>query len=242
MPDPLEHSGLPSNEDGGRRLVLLEPIEHLVPGAPHDRRGVSSSEGEVRVDTMSACLPRVFSDDRGIDVAPLDGRPEAAQTPSEAGDAIVVGAVGSAAPWFLTGWAHEVEVEFMIDTGCQVTILATSIFERMCTMDSMVCSRLRPCRCRLVLADSSPLTVKGELVLNVIFPGLCCDMLFVVANIGSDGLLGTEALQSCLPHQLDLRTGQLWAAGRSTLQLHQQRLIPEVDGFLTTFGGAAAGQ
>ena len=44
----------------------------------------------------------------------------------------------------------------------------------------------------------------------------------------------TEALQSCLPYQLDLRTRQLWAAGRSMLQLHQQRLIPEVDGFLTT--------
>ena len=49
--------------------------------------------------------------------------------------------------------------------------------------------------------------MKGELELNVVFPGLCCDMLFAVANIGSDGLLGTEALQSCLPHQLDLRTG-----------------------------------
>ena len=30
---------------------------------------------------MSACLPRVSSDDRGVDVAPLDGRPEAARTP-----------------------------------------------------------------------------------------------------------------------------------------------------------------
>ena len=30
----------------------------------------------------------------------------------------MVGAVGSAAPWFLTGWAHDVEVDFMIDTGC----------------------------------------------------------------------------------------------------------------------------
>ena len=57
---------------------------------------------------------------------------------------------------------------------------------------------------------------------------------FVVANIGSDGLLGTEALQSYLPHQLDLRTGQLWADGWSTLQLHQQRLTPELDGLLTT--------
>ena len=57
-------------------------------------------------------------------------------------------------------------------------------------------------------------------------------MLFVVASISLDGLLGTEALQSCLPHQ----TGQLWADGRSTLQLHHQRLTPEVDGFLTTSG------
>ena len=48
------------------------------------------------------------------------------------GDAIMVGAVGSAAPWFLTGWTNDVEVEFMIDTGCQVTILATSVFKRMC--------------------------------------------------------------------------------------------------------------
>ena len=121
----------------------------------------------------------------------------------------------------------------MIDTGCQVTIWATTVFERMCNADPMVRSRLRPCRRLLVSADSSPLTVKGELKLNVVFPGLSCDRLFVVTSIGSDGLLGMEALQSCLPHQLDLRMGQLWADGRSTLQLHQQKLIPEVDGFLT---------
>ena len=76
--------------------------------------------------------------------------------------------------------------------------------------------------------------MKGELELTVVFPGLSCDMLFVVASIGSDGLLGTEALQSCLPHQLDLRTGQLWAEGRATLQLHQQRPIPKVEALLMT--------
>ena len=41
--------------------------------------------------------------------------------------------------------------------------------------------------------------------MNIDFPGLGCDMILVVANIGSDGLLGTEALQAYLPHQLDLR-------------------------------------
>ena len=46
----------------------------------------------------------------------------------EGHEAIVVGAIGMGAPWFLTGWAYGTEVEFMIDTGCQVTILATSVF------------------------------------------------------------------------------------------------------------------
>ena len=83
-------------------------------------------------------------------------------------------------------------------------------------------------------ADSSPLTVIGKIDLDVGLPGLKCNMCCVVASIGSDGLLGTEALQSCLPHQLDLRTGQLWAEGRSTLQLHQQKPTPDVRGLLLT--------
>ena len=102
-------------------------------------------------------------------------------------------------------------MEFMIDTGCQVTILATSVFEKMCTAHPQVKSRIRQCTRRLVSADSFPLTVVGQIDLDVVFPGLKCNMCCVVASIGSDGLLGTEALQSCLPHQLDLRTGQLWA-------------------------------
>ena len=173
-------------------------------------------------------------DHRGEDISLPGPLKEVERAQPEDGEAIVVGAVGSAAPWLLTGWANDMEVEFMIDTGCQVTILATSVFERMCAADLQVRSRLRPCGRRLVSADSSPLTVKGELELNIVFPGLSCDMLFVVASIGSDGLLVMEALQSCLPHQLDLRTGQLWAEDRSTLQLHQQRLIPDVQGFLMT--------
>ena len=96
---------------------------------------------------------------------------------SETGDAIVVGAIGSAAPWFLTGWVHEVEIEFMIDTGCQVTILSTTVFERMCVVDLTVRSELRPCRRRLVSADSSSLMVQGQLELAIVFQDcvvICC--------------------------------------------------------------------
>ena len=77
-----------------------------------------------------------------MDVPLLDDRPEADRSRTETGEAIVMGAIGSAAPWFLTAWAHDAEVEFMIDTGCQVTILATTVFYRMCTVDPRVCSKL----------------------------------------------------------------------------------------------------
>ena len=107
---------------------------------------------------------------------------ERPELPQDSGEAIVAGAVGSAAPWFLTGWATGVEVEFMIDTGCQVTILATSVSEKMCVSDPRVRSRLRPCGRRLVSADSSPLTMRGELDMNVDFPGWSCDMILVVAE------------------------------------------------------------
>ena len=111
--------------------MSLEPLEHSVLGTPQDQRDVSSSDDDLQIDSQSVVL-----DDRGVDIAPLAGCPEATRPPPEAGDAIVMGAIGSAAPWFPSGWAHEVEVEFMIDTGCQVTI-----FERMCTMDPRVRSR-----------------------------------------------------------------------------------------------------
>ena len=235
MPDPLEHSGVGRAADVVSELLVPEPLEHSVLVVPLEVGDGSvdnmtvldpleHSGVGVRAEPVSAYLPRVYSeesrngrggprDHRGEDSTLQDPPNEVIWAPPEDGEAIVIVAVGSVAPWFLTGWAEDMEVEFMIDTGCQVTILARSVFERMCAADPQVRSRLHPCGRRLVSADSSPLTVKGELELNVVFPGLSCDMLFVVASIGSDGLLGTEALQSCLPHQLVLRTGQLWAEG-----------------------------
>ena len=231
MLNPIEHSGVSEMEDLLSAVTVLEPLEHSVIevllevgcGAvdiaakpnPLEHAGVSKP-----ADTPSTSHPRRHSE------VPVDGRNgqqdhmceettlqdimrNDKRTSPEEGEAIVVGAVGSDAQWFLTGWAEEVENEFMIDTGCQVTILATSVFGRMCAADPLVRSRLRLCGRRLVSADSSPMTVKGELELTVVFPGISCDMLFVVASIG------TEVLQSCLPHQLDLRTGKLWRkAGR----------------------------
>ena len=215
----------PTEQSRTGGTLMLKPAPSEIAEQPRSRERLL-----LETDTVTrpppVALPGVVSESRQLEDPTRMDR-------SESGEAIVVGAIGSAAPWFLTGWAHDVEIEFMIDTGCQVTILSTTVFQGMCTVNPAVRSALRPCRHRLVSADSSPLIVQGQLELDIVFPGLCCKML-VVANIGSDGLLGTEALQSYLPHQLDLRTGQLWADGWSTLQIHQQRLTPDLVGLLTT--------
>ena len=194
VPDPIEHSGVRGTAD----LPSAEPIEHSVVGVPNE-------VGNSYVDSVAVPDPIEHSGVRGTadppsagqlmmhsetfrdwengrqehtsdDNTPLDVRREDQRLSLDDGEAIVVGAIGSAAPWFLTGWAEEVEIEFMIDTGCQVTILATSVFERMCASDLQVRSRLRPCGRRLVSADPSPLTVKGDLEMTIVFPGLSCDM------------------------------------------------------------------
>ena len=201
---PLKHSGVIEGTDISkdmRKRIIPESLDRYTDPTPV--RGTGDEE-PIGYSAHSE------SPNEWGEPLKTDGKED-----TEDEDVIMVGVVGSAAPWFLTGWSNDVEVEFMIDTGCQVTILATSVFEKMCKVHPQVKDRLSPCTCRLVSADSSPLTVVGRINLNVVFPGLQCNMCCVVANIGSDGLLGTEALQSCLPHQLDMRTGQLWAEGRS---------------------------
>ena len=100
-----------------------------------DRDGhVMDPDGIRRMsDTERILIPSGCSSDSNMEPDP------------EEGDAIMVGVVGSAAPWYLTGWTNDVEVEFMIDTGCQVTILATSVFHKMCDIHSEVKLGLVPC-------------------------------------------------------------------------------------------------
>ena len=65
-------------------------------------------------------------DRRDLDLICLEGRmdsdsrPERLDLPQVNDEAIVVGAIGSGAPWFLSGWTEGTEVEFMIDTGFMI--------------------------------------------------------------------------------------------------------------------------
>ena len=164
VPKPIEHSvvGVP-NEGGNSSVDIVtvpEPIEHLLVGVhnemsnssvdivtvpdPIEHSGVRGTadppaatqlmmHSEASGDWENGRQDHTSDDNTTLDVLTEDQR----LSPDDE-EAIVVGAVGSAAPWFLTGWADEVEIEFMIDTGCQVTILATSVFERMCVSDPQV--------------------------------------------------------------------------------------------------------
>ena len=113
---PLEHSG----SDGLKKRSPPESFEICTDPAPVWK----ALEEEPMEHSAPSGTPNGGSEPLNTDV----------QEETEDGEAIIVGAVGSAAPWFLTEWTNEVEVEFMIDTGCQVTILATSVFEKMCTV------------------------------------------------------------------------------------------------------------
>ena len=126
---PLEHSVLDISLDGGpmEGASDLEPLEHSVLDVDLTGRPV---DGNFGMEPLEHSVLDVNLDSRlmqdELDSGLLEHSVPDHATIGGAGEPIVVGAIGSAAPWFITGWAHDVEVVFMIGTGCQVTILSTS--------------------------------------------------------------------------------------------------------------------
>ena len=111
VPEPLEYLALvvPLEVGDGSvdNMTILDLLEHSGVG--------------VREEPVSAYIPRVYleesrnggggpRDHRGEDSTRQDPPKEVVRAPPEDGEAIVVGAVGSAAPWFLTGRAEYMEV------------------------------------------------------------------------------------------------------------------------------------
>ena len=92
--------------------------EHSMSNGPQ-----SWGEGLLPGTDTASCLqptglPGVAPEPQQVEDPSRKDQPETTGTQPEFGETIVVGAIGSAVAWFLTGWAHEVEIEFMIDTGC----------------------------------------------------------------------------------------------------------------------------
>ena len=116
---PLEHSGVEKWTGPHNRPTEIRPLEHsgVITSSASFGKLAGRELLEHSVPSVTPC--------RGSEPSITD-----VQEQPEEGEAIVVGAVGSAAPWFLTGWTNDVEVEFMIDTGCQVTIFGYVGFQK----------------------------------------------------------------------------------------------------------------
>ena len=106
---------------------MLKPTPLELAEQPRSGEGFSSSGTDTVSQPLPVALPGIALESRQLECPPRRDRQETTGNHPESGEAIVVGAIGSAAPWFLTGWAHKVEIECMIDTGCQVTILCLSV-------------------------------------------------------------------------------------------------------------------
>ena len=101
--------------------LVLKPAPSEIAEQPRSRESLSP-ETDTVPRPLPVALPGVVSESRQSENPTRMDRPENTGSRPESGEAIVVGTIGSAAPWFLTGWAHDVEIEFMIDTGCQVCV------------------------------------------------------------------------------------------------------------------------
>ena len=86
VPDPLEHSGVRVHAD------LLSANLSMI-HSDESRNGRNGPGDHLCEDSMIQ-----------------DIRTEVKRPSQEDGEVIVVGGVGSIAPWFLTGWAEEVEI------------------------------------------------------------------------------------------------------------------------------------
>ena len=142
--DPLEHSRTCTNDDSVPKSASSELAEHSTSIIPQSWGEGFLSKTDTASRPQPAGLPGVTPEPQQVEDPPWKDQQETTESRPESGEAIVVGAIGSAVPWFLTGWAHEVEIEFMID---------------MIDMG-------------LVSPDSSPLIVQGQLELAIVFPGL----------------------------------------------------------------------
>ena len=161
---PLEHSGVKKGGRPKNGMTTIECTAQEVEIVSHPLEHSSVVEGDDVSDGLKKRnLPeslQVYTDpapvrkasgEEPIEYSALSGTPNEGSKllktdcpgDTEDGEAIIVGAVGSAAPWILTGWTNDVEVEFMIDTGCQVTILAMSVLEKMCMAHTQVKFRIR---------------------------------------------------------------------------------------------------
>ena len=101
------------------------------------------------------------------------------------------GAHNSKAGLYLRGKIFDVDVEFLVDTGSEVTLISPTVWQLLCSGRELELeTSVQP----VANADSSPLYVLGEVEVGVRFGDLTTNWNVVVAHISSPGILGIDFL------------------------------------------------
>ena len=110
MSDPLEHSDRCTSSDSVPKSATSELAQHSTSIGPQSRGEGLLSKMDTASHPQPTGLPRVAPESQRVEGPLWKDQQGTTGSRSETGEAIVVGAIGSAAPWFLTGWAHDVEI------------------------------------------------------------------------------------------------------------------------------------
>ena len=94
---------------------------------------------------------------------------------------------------FLFGVVAGQPVEWLVDTGCSTTILASHKWDQLHPQDRPA---LRPYAGTLLSADSTPIQVRGCAQLTLSLQGRLLQHNILVASIANEGLLGLDFLNS----------------------------------------------
>ena len=100
--------------------------------------------------------------------------------------------------WYLTGKVAGQVIDWIVDTGSEVTILRSSLYRKLRECDPTEVGELKTTSTRLLAANGDPITVLGaaEIVCEVSNTGIPINV--IVADIGTDGLIGIDVRHSYL--------------------------------------------
>ena len=110
--------------------------------------------------------------------------------------------ISGAGHWFLEGWIGE----FLVDSGSSVTAMSDSLCQTLVCAGAPV-GALRSTSRTLRGANGAPIGISGCSHCVVSFMGLQTE--FLICDLSTNAIIGTDTLESVLPHTLDIKNGLL---------------------------------
>ena len=104
--------------------------------------------------------------------------------------------------FYAPGQVEQIQVEWLIDTGCTITIVSSRSYHLMQADER---PQLKACTKQLLSADDSPITILGQAMMNIIVGKKLVQHTVIVADIADDGILGTDFLRQ---HQIIIDFGR----------------------------------